>query len=128
LKALKGDYGLAALEDEETKRYITAQEIQKVNEVTTRHAENLHRRKIEQEGQKQARAYIDALTPEAKSDLEREAIAGMDEKIQDIIRTNGMGAKTLMGLAMERVAARRLTEAAATTKTQPTPPMVEAKE
>ncbi|MFZ2957081.1 MAG: replication initiation protein [Candidatus Ozemobacteraceae bacterium] len=128
LKALKGDYGLAALEDEETKRYVTAQEIQKVNEVTTRHAENLHRRKIEQEGQKQARAYIDALTPEAKSDLEREAIAGMDEKIQDIIRTNGMGAKTLMGLAMERVAARRLTEAAATTKTQPTPPMVEAKE
>jgi len=126
LKALKGDYGLAMQEDEDAKRHVKALENQKVDEATTRYAEELHRRKNKQEAQRQARAYIDALAPEAKADLEREVIAEMDEKIQDIIRTNGMGAKTLMNLAMERVATRRLAKTIATNKFQPNLPAMEA--
>lgn len=128
LMALRGDYGLAMQEDEEAKRHVKAQTTKKVDDAAARHVEELHRRKIEQENQKRARAYIDTLTSEAKSELEREVIAGMEEKIQNIIRTNGMGAKTLLSLAMERVAIRRLGVTIATDNKQPNLPMMDVGE
>lgn len=124
LKALRGDYGFTMQEDEEAKRRVEEQATQKANEIILKQVEETRRRKLEVEAHKQAQAYITALPPDARADLEQEAIAGMEPNARAIVQRNGPGTKIILSLAMERIATRRQAEA----KAQPNLPTLEAEQ
>ena len=123
LKALRADYGLAMQVDEEAKRQVREQEARKATVVATQQIEEQRRRHLEVEAQNRALAYIAGLSPEEKTRLEQEAIAGMDEKIRTIVHRRGPGAKIMLSLSMEKVAIRRLEETK--TRHQPNLPTIE---
>lgn len=125
LQALRADYGLAMQEDEEASRQVREQETHRATIIAAKQTEEQRRRHLEVEAQKLAQAYIAGLSPEEKATMEREAIAGLEEKVRSILERNGPGSKIMMSLAMERVATRRLEESR--TEQQPSLPTTEAK-
>lgn len=110
LQALRMDYGRAMQEDEESKHMVTAQQSQKATESAIKEAEETHRRRLQEENQCQARAYINALNHETKVAMEHEAISGMAENIRNIVLKKAPGSRTVLNLAMEQIALRRITE------------------
>jgi len=126
LKALRGDFGLAMEEDEEVNRQTREKETKRIDEITIKQVEDSRRRRLEEEAQKRARAYIAGLAQVEKAVLEREALASMPEKIRQQVERNGVGARIMMTLAMDRVAIARLE--AAKVREQPSLPSVEATE
>lgn len=119
LKALRADYGLAMQEDEDAKRQVREQETQNAAKLAAQKNEEQRRRHLEVEAQKRAQEYIASLSLEEKGALEKEAIAGMEEKIRAIVQRNGPGSKIMMNLAMEKAATRRVQEAKAVQQTLP---------
>ncbi len=123
LKALRADYGLSMQEDEEARRRIQEEQIKKAAVVATRQTEEQRQRHLREEAQNRARAYIAGLSPEDQAAMHREALSTMDEKVRNMVDRNAPGAKIMLGLAMEKIAARRLEETA--TNRQPSLPTLE---
>jgi len=110
LKALRADYGLSMQEDEEAQRRILEEQTRKTAAAATQQNEEQLRRRLREEAQDRARAYIAARSASELEIMRREALSLMDEKIRNIVDRNAPGAKILLGLAMEKIASRRLEE------------------
>ena len=110
LKALQNDYGLAMQEDEEAAQQAIAQKAKKAQEIAEREAIERKRQKQQEENKKRAQAYIENLSEESRSALQAEAIADMSDNIKEIVLKKGLGSKTMLKIAMEKIALQRFAE------------------
>jgi hypothetical protein len=110
LKALQNDYGLAMQEDEEAAQQAIARKAKKAQEIAEREAIERKRQKQQEENKKRAQAYIENLSEESRSALQAEAIADMSDNIKEIVLKKGLGSKTMLKIAMEKIALQRFAE------------------
>lgn len=111
-KTLKLDYGRAMVEDEELKKHQAAEQAKISAIEAVKAAEESKRQTLEDENRERARAYISSLSEEARSHLERQALATLDDALRAIVVQRGPGWKTSLRLAMERIALTRLSATA----------------
>jgi hypothetical protein len=125
LKALQNDYGLAMQEDEEAARQAIARKAKQAQEIAEREAIERKRQKQQEENQKRAQAYIENFSEESRSALQAEAIADMSDNTKEIVLKKGLGSKTMLKIAMEKIALQRLAENKDSKPMQPTLEMAE---
>lgn len=107
-KALKGDFGLAAKEDEEVSQ--AQEEKERLAREAAAHATRQAKEKTqrEQEDKDRARVYRESLSSEALEALKEEALTAMDPAIQDAVTRKAVGSETLLKFAMDKICLRRM--------------------
>lgn len=78
MKSLGEDYSLAMQEDEEARRKVTAEKVQKLNDEEAKRAAVIRSHNLEQEAQERTQVYIAGLNEEQRKELEQQAITRLE--------------------------------------------------